>query len=300
MKFDKPPLSFEQQLDRLIDRGLHVDDREHALHVLQHVNYYRLAGYLLPFEQDHATHALRPGTTMAAVMAIYRFDRELRLLVLDAMERVEVSLRTAWAYHVAHHASPHGYLDCRHAASAKRFAQQLATLEREIERSRETFIAHHRNKYTDPDLPPSWVACEVMSLGQLSKWYALLRPMSIRKHVARPYGLDQQVLESALHHLTYVRNVCAHHARLWNRSLVVTWKAPAKGAAVLREALGEPESRQLYNSLCLMAYMMEVISPGSSWRSRLKALVAKYAPDVSAMGIPADWRERRLWREGIE
>jgi abortive infection bacteriophage resistance protein len=300
MKYDKPALSFEQQLDKLTGRGLIVDDRERALRYLSHINYYRLAGYLLPFEQDHATHTLKPGTTLDAVVGLYSFDRELRLLVLDALERVEVSVRTSWAYHLAHAVSPHGYLERSHAASAKRFAQQLGKLEREIERSSEAFINHNKTKYTDPDLPPTWVACEVMSLGQLSQWYTLLRPLSLRKPIAKAYGLDQQVLESVLQHLTYVRNICAHHARLWNREFVLTWKVPRKGAPDLLAAMADRESRRLYNSLCLIAHLIGVISPGSTWRQRLCTLIAEYKPELEAMGFPPDWQSRSLWQETAE
>jgi abortive infection bacteriophage resistance protein len=297
MKHDKPALTFEQQLDKLIARGLVVNDRQKALHYLSHINYYRFAGYLLPFEADHATHRLRPGTEFDQVLGLYGFDRELRLHVLDALERVEVSMRTRWAYHVAHGISPHGYLESAHAASAKRFARELALIEREVDRSRETFVAHNKSKYTSPDLPPAWVVCEVMSLGQLSRWYALLHPYALRKEIARPYGLDQQVLESVLHHLSYVRNVCAHHARLWNRECVVTWKVPHKGAATLLAAIADRQSNRIYNSLCLIAWLMDGISPGHRWRKRLRDLLDEHRPDLRAMGFPDGWQALELWRE---
>lgn len=297
MKHDKPALTFEQQLDRLIKRGLEVPDRAQALHYLSHINYYRLAGYLLPFEADHASHLLRPGTTFNTLLQLYSFDRELRLLVLDAMERIEISLRTSWAYHVAHSVSPHGYLEHSHAASAKRFARELAQLERELDRSNERFVEHNRSKYTHPDLPPTWVACEVMSMGQLSRWYALLHPYSLRKRIARPYGLDQQVLESVLHHLSYVRNVCAHHARLWNREFVVTWKVPHKGAKPLLDAVVDRASNRLYNSLCLLVWLLDGISPGHGWRKRLRSLLEEFEPDRAAMGFPKRWDAFELWKE---
>lgn len=94
MKFSKPPFTHEQQLDQLIQRGLHCADRAQALHYLGHLNYYRLGAYWLPFETDHASHAFKPGTRFDAVLNLYIFDREVRLLVLDAIERVEVSVRT--------------------------------------------------------------------------------------------------------------------------------------------------------------------------------------------------------------
>jgi abortive infection bacteriophage resistance protein len=110
MRFTKPPLSFEAQVDLLIDRGMEIADRTRAKRYLAHLNYYRLAAYWLPFEQDHPTHRFRPGTNFDQVLEHYIFDRELRLLVMDAIERIEVSLRTNWAYTLSHSYGPHAHL----------------------------------------------------------------------------------------------------------------------------------------------------------------------------------------------
>ncbi|TWI07287.1 Abi family protein [Aerolutibacter ruishenii] len=294
MKFAKPPISFDDMVRRWRDRGMVIDDPAGAAQYLAHINYYRFAGYVLPFEEDHATHGLKSGTRFEDVLNLYVFDRELRLLMLDAIERIEVSLRTQWAYHLAHATGPHGYLDIRNAASARNFASQLALLERELDRSREAFISHHRSKYTDPDLPPVWVACEVMSLGQLSQWYTLLRPLSLRKKIAATYGLDQQVLQSVLLHLSYVRNLCAHHSRLWNREMVITFSVPKRPSA-LRASIADPSSRQIYNSCCVIAWLMQQVNPGNHWRSRLADLLCRHHVDMAAMGFPKGWQSQPLW-----
>jgi abortive infection bacteriophage resistance protein len=109
MKFTKPALSFEAQAQLLASRGLLITDLVSATAFLMHVNYYRLAGYVLPFEIDHASHQIRPGTRFEQVAELYLFDRELRLLVLDAIEKIEVSVRTQWAYHFAHAVGAHAY-----------------------------------------------------------------------------------------------------------------------------------------------------------------------------------------------
>ncbi|AWB35850.1 Abi family protein [Orrella marina] len=111
MKFNKPAFTDDQQLDQLIQRGVVCGDRAEALHYLGHINYYRLAAYWLPFEADHASHSFKPGTRFVDVLNLYIFDRELRLLVLDAIERVEVSVRTGWAYTLAHRYGPHAHLN---------------------------------------------------------------------------------------------------------------------------------------------------------------------------------------------
>lgn len=294
MKYAKPPVTFSDQVTLLESRGLVVPDKKRAEHFLSHLNYYRFAGYVLPFEQDHASHQLRPGTTFDQVLDLYIFDRELRLLLLDAIERIEVSVRTQWAYYFAHATNAHGYLNPTHSSSARIYARNLATLERELERSSETFIKHFRQKYTDPDLPPIWAACEVMTMGLLSNWYSTLRPIAIRKKIANTYLLDQQVLESVLHHLSYIRNVCAHHSRLWNRSVVVTFSVPHRPKPLAASIPGKVD-RRLYNTLCLIMHMLSCISPGHHWRERLQMLLDAHKPDTSAMGFPADWTTLPIW-----
>ncbi|MFZ2235477.1 MAG: Abi family protein [Dokdonella sp.] len=297
MKFNKPALSFAEQVRLLQSRGLLIADADAAERFLSHTNYYRFAGYLLPFESDHPTHALRSGTTFEQVTQLYLLDRELRLLVMDAIERIEVSVRTQWAYHLAHHAAAHAYLLPELVTSAALHIRQLAILERELDRSSETFIKHFKSHYSQPDLPPVWAVCEIMSLGQLSQWYTLLRPISLRKQIARIYGLDQQVLQSVLQHLTYVRNICAHHGRLWNREMVITCVDP-KNPAKLGDALAAPESRRLYKTLCVITHLLDCIQPNNEWRDRLVGLLSSRTSATAAMGFPAEWTDFELWKSG--
>jgi abortive infection bacteriophage resistance protein len=298
MKFGKPPKTFSEQVQLLQSRGLTVDDVDAAERFLSHTNYYRFAGYLLPFEVDHATHTLQQNTAFEDVANLYAFDRRLRLLVLDAIERIEVSVRTQWAYHLAHEAGAHAYLHDSLVGSAKQHVRQLATLERELDRSSETFIKHFRDTYSNPDLPPVWVVCEIMSLGQLSQWYTLMRPIALRKRIAKAYGLDQQVLQSVLQHLTYIRNICAHHGRLWNREMVVTCVDPKKPIQ-LSDALGEPESRKLYKTLCIIAHLLDGIGLRNEWRDRLKSLIGTRPPAARSMGFPEHWMALDLWGERV-
>lgn len=100
MRFTKPTKTFAEQVELLVSRGMEIDDPERAERYLSHLNYYRLAAYWLPCEQGHPTHRFRPGTRFNSVLEHYIFDRELRLLVMDAIERLEVSLRTRWSYYL--------------------------------------------------------------------------------------------------------------------------------------------------------------------------------------------------------
>ena len=111
MKFNKSHLSLEQQLTLLEERGLIVSDREQAKHYLGHLNYYRLSGYWFPFKQSPTTDRFRPNTSFEDILNLYIFDREFRLLVIDAMERIEVSVRSKWAYFFCEKYEAHAHLD---------------------------------------------------------------------------------------------------------------------------------------------------------------------------------------------
>ncbi len=295
MRFEKPPQTFDEQVDLLILRGMRIDDPKRARRYLSHLNYYRLAAYWLPFEQDHSTHRFKPGVEFDLVLEHYIFDRKLRLLIMDAIERIEVSLRTRWAYHLAHSHGPHSMLDQTLFKAKWPHTDNVNALRETVRRSSEVFIRHF-NKY-DEELPPVWVVCEIMTLGQLSKWYANLKRGRDRNAVARGYGMDEVNLTSFLHHLSIVRNHCAHHARIWNREFTFSWKLPKKRPATLRQNFNLTDTRRIYNTLVMLAYLMDSIGP-NSWKQRLYDLFTKH-PDVRtrAMGFQPDWPDRPIWRD---
>ena len=301
MKFEKPPLSLADQIALLERRGMAVPCRAEAEHYLRHLSYYRLRAYWLPFEEQPPAvagdHAFKPGTCLTQAVQLYMFDRELRLLIMDAIERIEVSLRGGWAHHLATKYGPHGYLDPTLYDRADRYAKAYTGLLEEIDRSKDTFIVHYRGKYDDPEQPPIWMTAEVMSLGQLSKWLGNLKYRHDRQAIARSYGVDEKILVSIAHHLTYIRNICAHHGRLWNKQFTVTMTVP-NAPASLKLAMNQAMTRKIYNTLVALGYLIEIVVPGSGWRQRVVQLIEGCelaSPD--AMGFPADWKGRPFWRQ---
>lgn len=276
-----------------------VPDRAFAEHCFQHISYYRLRAYWLPFEvpaEEEGEHEFEGGTAFEDALSLYVFDRQLRLLVMDAIERVEVSLRGAWAYRLAIQYGPHGYLDPALYARSDQFARALNSLLDEIEWSKDTFIKHYKTKYDDPEHPPVWMVSEILSLGQLSKWFSNLKARADRQAIAKVYGLDEKVLTSAAHHLTYVRNICAHHGRLWNKQFTVTMIMPSAPSA-LKLAMNPAAERKIYNTLAMLAYLMGIVAPASDWRQRLRDLLptCQHAT-LGAMGFPENWLDRPAWK----
>jgi len=302
MKFAKPALRLEEQLEQLSKRGLRIDDAHAAIHALKHHNYYRLRGYWIVLEQptSDGLHKFRPGADLQTALNLYRFDEQLRSLLMEAVASIEVSVRTQFAYQIAVSHGPHAYLDQNLFDDPVKHADCLAKLHEEVGRSHEVFIRHYLEKYSTPDLPPLWAVCEVMSLGALSKWFSNLANRSDRKRIADEYDVDETTLVSFLRHLTVLRNHCAHHGRVWNRRFTVTMRVPRNRPVRAARAFehGQDESRRIYNTLTMIGHFMNVIEPSNDWLSRVRSTIERTSMlEPAAMGFPLDWKGRQLWRE---
>lgn len=298
MKYDKPALTVQQQIEQLAGRGMAFRDPERAAHYLAELNYYRLSGYWLRHEAVHTTHRFRPGTSFEGVLDDYVFDRGLKLLVLDAVERLEVSIRTRWAHVVGLRHGAHAHLDSALFKPRSRKWNHPAAVARLIsgvEDSRERFIGHLRDTY-DEILPPIWASVEVMSLGQISRWFANLRHAADRNAIAEPYGIDEVLLASFLHHISVVRNICAHHARFWDREQPFKAQLPRKHPHGLVASLDHANQGSAYNTLTLLAWLIGRISPGQTWTQRVADHVAGHPPAENVMGFPANFRQRPIWQ----
>ena len=301
IEFNKPATSHEEQIELLKKRGMVIPSDSRAHLFLENINYYRLAAYWLPFESDHSTHAFKVGTNFEDVISLYVFDREFRLFVMDAIERVEVSLRTHWAYYIAHQYGPHAYLDQSiFRLSEEKHQEQLDRLAGEIRRSKEVFIAHYWGKYSSPPLPPIWSMVEVMSLGQFSLWYSKLRHRQDRKNIAQKVLLDEKILGSYLHHLTIVRNTCAHHSRLWNKKFGVGMKL-ATHPEPLANSLNKETPNKIYNTLVVLKFVLDQISPGNSFLKQLLELLRQQPFEIIiSMGFPPAWKQLPVWQSSTK
>lgn len=290
MHYTKQALTFPGQLALLQQRGLNVADPDRALHWLQRVSYYRLSAYFLPFKDDEN---FRPGTEFNDIAGLYIFDRKLRLLILDAIERIEVALRTSVTYEIGHAFGAFGYTNPANFAPNFNHPKFMDELSIEERRAKETFVSHFHGKYTNEAHLPVWMATELLSFGTVSMFYKSLKP-AIKSRIAAEYGVSDRHLASWLHALSYIRNVCAHHKRLWNRELAIKPQLPTRSLA-WPHALQSNE--RLYCILVILQHMLKVISPHCHWRDRLFALFDEH-PNVPSdpMQVPDDWRTRAVWR----
>lgn len=300
VKFTKPALTLEQQVEQLLSRGMKGDPAQMGRR-LASVNYYRLSGYWYTYRNVDGSRFI-PGTDFEVVWGRYVFDRELRLLAMDALERFEVAVRARLAYEHAQAGGPFGY-DTDPAAifegRADERAQFFKQLDDAVERNgHEAFIKHFRGKYQeDHARPPVWVAVEVLMFGDVVR---LFRGSShaLQRRVADAFGVAAKVMESWLKTLNVIRNICAHHGRLWNRELGVKPKIP-RDEAWRTPVVVQPD--RVFSVLTILAHLLWKIAPGSTWSLRVRDLVdGSPVAELGQMGFPADWHRCEVWRRAWE
>lgn len=300
MRYNKQPISINDQIAILKGRGLIFSDEQTAQTVLENISYFRLAGYWRTMEQDSSTHLFRTGSRFEDVVARYNFDSELKTLIFAAIQQIEISVRTRIIHFFSLAHGAFWFLDDTLAEDEDLFNENLSYLRTELSRSHDEFIAEHFRKYDEPDMPPAWKTLEVASFGTLSKLYKNMNDNAVKKQVARSFNIPQhKCLQSWLATLTIVRNTCAHHARLWNAhfSMVPRTNERMRGNWIANRHFS---SDKLYPSLCCIAYWLNSINPQNTFVQDFKSLLTKY-PSVqpSMMGFPRGWETEPLWSTPI-
>lgn len=315
--YSKPALTIDQQIDLLEKRGLTIPDHERAVRHLSNISYYRLSAYMLPYRVLDASgnylDQFVPGATWDDVYNLYKFDRKLRLLVFDAIERIEIALRTQVIYQLSHKYSPH-WQDNRSLFKIPHMNKKTGKVydvfhdvqkhinDQLTANQKATFIEHYLNTYDNPPTPPSWMSVELLYFSELSKICQNLNLRKDRTDIACFFGVkDDAIFCSWLHTLNYIRNICAHHSRLWNILVDITpmkyFNKDASKVWLTNDEVKTAQSSKLYYTLCVILYLLQTVNPKTKFRQHFKDLLAKY-PNVNVgyMGFPADWETHPLWQ----
>lgn len=291
--YNQPQISVKDQIELLKSDGLIFQDEERARHLLENVSMFRMKNYLNPFRQ-RGNRRFRKNTTFDDVYKIYMFDSELRNLVYSELEKIEISIRTQLSLIMGDVAGIYWFENPANFRNANRHASLLNNLAEELRRSDDEAIVAFKSKYSN-SFPPSWITFEVSSFGTLSMMYRWINAGVARRKVARFYGLSDTVMESWLHSIVYVRNICAHHSRLWNRKLSINAMIPRR---TLKPFINIPkETKKVYYVLSIILYFLETVNSENTFVARFKVLLTKYpSVDVSAMGFPSNWNDNELWK----
>ncbi len=294
--FHKKFLSVTEQLNLLKKRGLLIENDERTKDYLKHIGYFRLSAYCHPLlKEPKKQHIYKPGATFKQVLDMYRFDRKLRLLLFNEIEKIEVAIRTEIVNTGCGFLKDIFWLTIpKYFKDKNRYEQSLFLIDAELSKSKEDFILHFKQKYNN-QYPPAWMLAEIMPLGLLSNLYKNIANKRLQKQIAKSFGLQAPVLISWLMVLANIRNICCHHGRMWNRELP---NIPSELKKPTYKWIDDntTDRRRLYYKICMIKYLLHTISPNNKLKVKLIGLSNHYPTiDFNAMGFPTDWHFHTFW-----
>ena len=289
----KPALTITQQIALLRSRGLTITraDDQRLARLLADRSFSRLAEYWRHFETDTVTHQFTPGTTVTAIADAYGFDERLRRIVADGLGVFEIALRSRLGYQISTRLNPYSYLNpaiyiprttIRGWSTVFLRDELIVDLRRDLDRSKEEFIVAYRRS---GQTAPLWTAMEALPMGSVSKLYRLLADPAIRRDVAASFGYPNPAFaESVFHSLTVLRNVCAHHGRLWHRTSIQI------SPRVLNRLMTDPD-QTIYRStpwawLVVLADLVDTIQGGSVYSQLLWGHINSHPNYIAGLTHP--------------
>ena len=297
---NKPALTIVDQIALLKTRGMIFRNEAEAPHFLENISYYRLKGYWWDTQDDYHNHTFRPNTCFEDIVDRYNFDRHLRLILFDAIERIDVALRTKMIYHLSIRYGGLWYLDSSLFQNVLNHQHLVADLKKEFYRSHEIFIQDQRNRFPTHEAD-AWKIMEVASMGTLSKLYKnLSHQLPEKAAIAKGMGLNlHSELSSWLEAITYARNIVAHHSRLWSRTMV---KRPVErinnpAGLWLSFPLSQAQTKKPFLIISCMLYLCNKVTPGHHIKKKILELInSNPSIPVYKIGFLNNWDRHSLWR----
>lgn len=279
----KIPRTFAQQMLRLKEHKIIIDDEDACICFLQTVNYYRFSAYLLPFR--NADKSYKDSASFENAKMIYDFDAKMRGLLFQVIEEIELRLRTQLSYWHSHKYGALGYEDECNFGKRHRHEKFMQLIQKEVGKNIKTAVVQHHIKNYGGKLP-LWVVIEYFSTGMISHFYADLKSVEKKAIARRLYATNVKSLDSWLRCITDLRNRCAHYSRLYN------WKFTA--LPVIPECLDYVVNRKLFDQLLVLKFLHPT---NARWTNvflvELQALIEEYSSyiDLSEIGFPDGWED---------
>lgn len=294
--FDKSYKSPEESIEILKSRGLIVSDENKARHYLSHIGYYRLSAYMYPLLcMPKEQHIFKEGASFDKIMMLYRFDKKLRMLLFNEIEKIEVAIRSL-IVNIGCSMSKDSFwiTDFNNFANKTRFDKTVHLIDEELKHTKEEFISHFKETYSN-QYPPAWMLMEILPFGVVTNIYANIKDNKIKKRISQSFGLQVAPFESWLTIVAVTRNSCGHHARIWNRVFSIRATMPNKMSRPWLKLKTDP--LRVYFDMCIIKYFLDVVSPGNDMLDKMLSLFSDYPEiDLKALGFPAgDWQAEPLW-----
>ncbi|WP_216395694.1 Abi family protein [Arcanobacterium phocae] len=224
-------LSIEDQVLLLEERGLIIHSKTEAEDFLRSHNYYRFSGYAREFQEDprHGKNNFSNGISFDDISSLMDLDQRLRRLLLEALEIIEVSTRSVFAYEAGKiYGSDAFYLEkANYLAVTPGLDDHINKMHSQLLRKNQPTIERYRQG-DDFSHVPVWVAIETMSFGTFARLCQYMANKDIILNTADSLAIAREGFSSTLHAYSSLRNKCAHYAQLWNRSFDISFKVRPK------------------------------------------------------------------------
>jgi len=307
MRYTKSPLSIEQQITKLKQRGLIIENTKNAANNLSNISFYRLRAYTYPFQDnsnvENNHHFLKDDINFEVIITLYRFDSRLRSILFNALEKIEIALRTKLIYEYSIETNDsHWFTNKSAYYNQEKFNFIIEKITEDVNRSEEDFISHYQTKYISPALPPAWMTLETLSFGNISKLIANLDCKSVPfRRISTAFGLPNPfILENWIYSFSVLRNYCAHHSRIWNRRFHVKMKLPYNTIFpfIDKNMISSIHSNKIFAILSSIQYVISIISPESDFKNTLINAIAGGGKllNLKDMGFPKNWQTFAVWK----
>lgn len=295
--FQKPFANAHELILLLQSRGLIISEPIKAERYLDFIGYYRLSAYMYPLLQlPKEQHRYKPNTTFSHIMMLYRFDKKLRLLLFNEIEKIEIAVRSSIVNTGCKLLGDSFWItNGDHFINENKFNHTLDLIDSEMHKSREDFIVHFRQTYSNK-YPPVWILAEILPFGVITNIFSNIKSAKVKKCIANKFGLQISPFESWLTIITLTRNACCHHARVWNKQNTIKPMLPNKTSG---QWISLPtDTLRIYFNICIIKYFINTISPQNDMKTKLDSLLSSFPNvDIKAMGFPQGWNDEPLWKE---
>lgn len=281
-KYNKPFLAIIEQIELLKSRGLIIDNQDRAEFFLKHISYYHFSIYAKAFQDKN--DQFKEKISFQDLLNLYNFDKKLRFLLLDILERIEMSLKCVLAHEITKHKNNDYWYTDKNIFSKK---VDINKLLKDLKKSQEIYVKHFYKNYSDSEYPPAWIFFEKLTFGESSRIACDLDDAS-RKIIANFYSVSKGLINEFIP-LSHLRNACAHHSRIWNRRFIMRIRDYAKYKDMFEK---DTPKNSLYSYLVVMQIFLVKISPDSEWLDRLDSLIKEYNIPIERMGFARSWKEK--------
>ena len=295
MRYSKRPFTIEEHIEILKERKLIIPNEDRATKYLNSIGYFRITGYMYHL-QDPETNFFNKDITFDKIIDLYKFDKKLRAIIIEYLERIEVALRAKITNGYSLSYGFFWYTKNQLYADLDVYQLINEEIQKKFESSQENFLRAYKFKYTSETLPPSNMALEILTLGKLSRLFKGLKNEEEKMRISREFNLPPTTLSSWLIYLTNVRNVCAHHSRLWNKKISADRPTiPSREKYKFNGEITNDFNTTMYGIVSIINRLLLSFNPENMFIEKIEALIEEYSIDTSLMGFPNEWKETATW-----